>query len=379
MRICIDARNLVFESNWAGTTLYTLRLIETLLRIDRSNTYTLYFNFFRGRLLDRVPQLRTLPARMRVLRLPRKYADPLCDRYRFPIDLVTGRFDVLHGPAYELPYHRKGRSVVTVPDLTFHLHPEWLGASWRDHFIEDVRSAIERADLFITISEYIRGEMIDHLGIPGDRIFVIHLGVEERFSAPADPEERRLLINRYSLFGPYLLSVATHEPKKNLSGLLQAYRLLADRMKDAPRLVLAGKTGWESSPVQEEVRSLGLQDRVSRIGYVPNEDIPRLYRHASLFVFPSLYEGFGMPLLEAMAAGCPVVASHAAAIPEVAGDAAVLVDPHDPDAIARGMLNLLTDGDLKSELVRRGKERAKGFTWEETARRHLEVYRTMGS
>ena len=374
MRICIDARNLIFESHWAGTTLYTLRMIESLLKIDRTNTYTLYFNFLRGRLFNRLPLLRDLGARMKVLRLPRKYADPLCDNYHFPIDLVTGRFDILHGPAYELLYHRKGRSVVTIPDLTFHLYPEWLGSSWRDHFIEDVYSAIERADLFITISNYIKEEMIEHLGIPEEKIAVTHLGVDERFSPRGDEGERNVLINRYGLMNPYLLSVATREPKKNLSGLLRAYRALNERLTDAPRLVLVGKGGWESTPTHDEIKALGLQNKVVTPGYIPSVDIPRLYRHAEVFLFPSIYEGFGLPLLEAMASGCPVVAGRAASIPEVAGDSAVLIDPRDTEALAAAIDDLLSDEDKRKMFVMKGKERAKEFTWEKTASQTLEAY-----
>ncbi len=374
MKICIDARNLVFEANWAGTSLYTIRLIEALMRIDRSNSLTLYFNFLRGRLFDRAPELRHLHARMKVLRLPRKYADPLCDDYHFPVDLITGRFDVLHGPAYELLYHRNGRSVVTIHDLTFHLHPEWLGSGWRDHFVRDVRTAIERADLFITVSEYIKGEMIEHLGIAGERIVAIPHGVEDRFSTDEDEHDKKILSNRYSLFDPYMLSVATREPKKNLSGLLRAYRLLVDLLPDPPKLALVGKAGWESRSLRAEIEEQGLEGRVITPGYISNDDLPRLYRNAEIFLFPSFYEGFGMPLLEAMASGCPVIASRAASIPEVTADSAVLIDPHDTEALALAMRDLISDAEMRQDLSVRGVERAKDFTWDETARRTLNAY-----
>jgi glycosyltransferase involved in cell wall biosynthesis len=349
-------------------------LIETLLRTDKANSYTLYFNFLRGSLSSRAPRLKHLNTRTRVLRLPRKYADPLCDRFHFPIDLVTGSFDVLHGPAYELLYHRNGRSVVTIPDLTFHLYPKWLGATWRDHFIEDTYSAIERADLFITISEFIKGEMIEHLGIPGDRIIVTHLAVEKRFNTKRAEGERGILIDKYGLEDPYMLSVATREPKKNLFRLLKAYEILKNRISDPPLLALVGKRGWESPIELEEMKNSGLSKSVITLGYVPNEDLPLLYRHAENFLFPSLYEGFGMPLLEAMASGCPVIAGRAASIPEVSGDAAILVDPHDTEALARAMEEVATDTERRTELSGKGLERAREFTWEKTAKKTIEVY-----
>jgi glycosyltransferase involved in cell wall biosynthesis len=377
VKICIDARNMVFEGKWAGTTFYTLRLIEHLRAVDPSSTITLYFNFFRGRLHQRVPVLHSLDVRTRVLRLPRKYADPLCDDLHFPIDLLTGRFDILHGPAYELLHQRRGRSVVTIHDLSFHHFPEWLGAGWRDHFIKDVRSAIRRADLFITVSEFIRDEMVEHLGVAEDRIVPIHHGVEPRFTVEGEDDERDILKNRHDLPDLYLLSVATQEPKKNIPGLLRAYRILLDRIPGAPRLVLVGKRGWGPGSLEEETSKLGLQNKVVFLGYISTEDLPGLYRHAELFLFPSLYEGFGMPLLEAMASGCPVVASRISAIPEVTGDAGVLIDPHDPEEISGAIADLLLDDERRRDLSRRGIERAARFTWEETARKTLETYRRL--
>ena len=375
MKVCIDARNLVFETQWAGTTLYTVRLIEFMPKVAPHHTYILYFNFFRGRLERRVPFLRGLDIRTRVLRIPRRYADSICDNYRFPIDLVTGSFDVLHGPAYELLHHRKGRSVVTIHDLTFHLHPEWLGAGWRDHFIQDCRSAVSRADLIITVSNYIKGEVIEHLKVPPEKIITVPHGIEPRFTPDCPEKDRDLLAVRYGLSSPYLLSVATREPKKNLPRLLRAYRLLAERLSSPPRLVLVGKRGWETRDLRDEIGGEGSGNHVVSLGYVPYEDLPRLYRHAELFLFPSLYEGFGMPLLEAMASGCPVLAARAAAIPEVAGDSAVLVDPYDPEAMATEMEDLITDEERRNDLSERGIHRAGAFTWEETARRTLAAYK----
>jgi glycosyltransferase involved in cell wall biosynthesis len=345
-----------------------------LQKVDRNNSYTLYFNFLRGKASSRVPQLRHLNARTKILRLPRKYADPLCDNVHFPIDLITGSFDILHCPAYELLYHRKGRSVVTIHDLTFHLYPEWIGADWRDHFLEDTYSAIERADSFLTVSEYIKREMVEHLGIPGNRIVAVHHGVEDRFNDRSEEGERRILHDRYGLSDPYVLSVATREPKKNLTGLLTAYRILSERLPDPPLLALAGKKGWETSAVEGEIKSGSISNRIVTLGYVPDDDLPLLYRQAESFLFPSLYEGFGMPLLEAMASGCPVIASRAASIPEVSGDAAVLVDPLDSEALALAMEEVVTDRERRIELSRKGIERARGFTWEKTAKKTLKAY-----
>ena len=180
---------------------------------------------------------------------------------------------------------------------------------------------------------------------------------------------------RYRLPTRYLLFVGTLEPRKNLTALLHAYAMLRAEWHDEDlKLVVAGRTGWLYQDIFATVKSLGLEEEVIFTGFVDDEDLPHLYWGAQLFVFPSLYEGFGLPILEAMASGVPVVTSNTASMPEVAGDAAMLVDPHDSKAIAEGMGKVLYQGRLRDVLIEKGLARARHFTWESVARRTLELY-----
>jgi glycosyltransferase involved in cell wall biosynthesis len=189
------------------------------------------------------------------------------------------------------------------------------------------------------------------------------------------PVEVQPVLERYQLSQPYILYVGSIEPRKNLLRLLQAYARLR---KDLPgwKLVLVGaRNAWKSTPISEEMRKLNLAPWVQLTGYIPEEDLPALYNGAGLFAFPSLYEGFGLPVLEAMACGTPVITSNVSSLPEVAGDAALLVDPYNVEEIAAAMVNVLSDQELSEDLHRRGLERSKEFSWERTAQQTLEVYK----
>jgi glycosyltransferase involved in cell wall biosynthesis len=214
--------------------------------------------------------------------------------------------------------------------------------------------------------------VVELLGIDPARISVTHLGVDARFRPP-DPEERAAFLQRQQLVRPYILAVGTLEPRKNLPGLLRAYARLAPEVPHD--LVLVGAEGWLTGEIHATLEKLRLGGRVRMTGFVADDDLPHWYGGADLFAFASLYEGFGLPVVEAMACGVPVVTSNVSSLPEVAGDAAVLVDPADVDAIADGLRRVLTDTDLARRLRHSGLKRAARFTWEQTAARTVAVYR----
>jgi glycosyltransferase involved in cell wall biosynthesis len=190
-----------------------------------------------------------------------------------------------------------------------------------------------------------------------------------------DPDRCLMVRERYGLPAQYLLFVGTLEPRKNLTTLLHAYALLrAEGLGDGLKLVIAGRAGWLYADIFATVKTLALEGEVIFSGFVADEDLPDLYRGARLFVFPSLYEGFGLPILEAMASGIPVITSTTASMPEVAGDAAILVDPHDPKAVAEGMARVLAGDQVRQTLIQRGLRRAQQFAWDSVARTTLDVY-----
>jgi glycosyltransferase involved in cell wall biosynthesis len=204
---------------------------------------------------------------------------------------------------------------------------------------------------------------------------VIPWGCDERFQPDGDPEQFAAVQQRYGLPPQYLLFVGTLEPRKNLTTLLHAYAMLrAESCAADVKLVVAGRTGWLYAEIFDTVKRLGLEKEVIFTGFVDDADLPDLYRGAQVFVYPSLYEGFGLPILEAMASGIPVLTSDLASMPEVAGDAAVLVDPRDPKAIAEGIVRILAEGRLRDALIQKGLSRARHYTWESVAQQTLELY-----
>jgi glycosyltransferase involved in cell wall biosynthesis len=235
-----------------------------------------------------------------------------------------------------------------------------------------VPRVVRHAAAIIADSSATRTDIIARLKVDPSRIHVIPLGVSAHFSARDTGEARRRIGEALSIDAPYILALGTLEPRKNLTTVLNAYARLGS---DAPILVLAGARGWKDSPVFEQVKRAGLSARVVFSGFVSDGLLPDLYAGARAFVYPSLYEGFGLPVLEAMACGVPVITSKTSSLPEVAGDAALLIDPTDVDELADAMQRVLSDASLSDELRKRGLRRASHFTWERTARETLDVYR----
>jgi glycosyltransferase involved in cell wall biosynthesis len=265
--------------------------------------------------------------------------------------------------------------VVTVHDISFVEHPEYFppGRAWQLRFTAG--KTLRRASRILTISEFSRQRISRAFGIDPADIAVTPLAAQDHF-APMDRAEavERMRV-RLGIGRPFVLNVGDLQPRKNQVGLVRAFAELLKAEPALPHvLVLAGKETWDSGRVGEEIRRCGLTDRVVRTGFVPEEELVSLYNAADLFVFPSFYEGFGLPVIEAMACGRPVICSSAGALPEVADRAAILVDPHDPSQLVRAMREVLADAGLRQQLERLSLVRAGGFSWRETARKTLDVY-----
>lgn len=231
---------------------------------------------------------------------------------------------------------------------------------------------LSRASRVIADSVATRQDLIKRLGLAPGKIVVVPLGVDHaRFQPSVPAEAAQNVETMLGIRPPYILSLGTVEPRKNLRTLLQAYAKLET---NAPPLVIAGAKGWGDTKLPDLVQSLGIGDRVKVLGYVPEETLPDLFSATQLFVYPSLYEGFGLPVLEAMACGAPVITSNVSSLPEVAGDAALLVDPESTDQLAGAIQRLIDDSGLRSELAQKGLARSASFTWEETARGTARVY-----
>jgi len=297
-----------------------------------------------------------------------------------PYSFFFGRkSDITHFFNYIVPPFVRGKKVVTVHDMVYKAFPETVRGRTRFMLEMGLKRSMKRADIIVTDSEFSKSEIVKYFPQHEGKIRVVPCGVDlERFRPCETPERIPEVKKSLEIEGDYFLYLGTIEPRKNLERLITAYAAFAKKAGEkAPKLVLAGGKGWLDHGIYSRVEKLGLTDRVIFTKYVPSEDMNPLMCGALAFVFPSLYEGFGMPPLEAMACGVPVLASGEASLPEVTGDCAVICDAYDPKSIAGGLYRLWSDEALRRELSRKGIERAKGFTWKRSAEMLMEVYREL--
>jgi glycosyltransferase involved in cell wall biosynthesis len=295
-------------------------------------------------------------------------------RLPLPVEAFTGRVQVFHATDFVLPPTLPGtRTVLSVHDLSFVRVPDSASPSLKRYLDAVVPRSVARADHILADSTATKHDLIALYRTPPEKITVLLSGVEARFT-PADGPAQAAVRARYRIGAvPYLFTVGTVQPRKNYARLIAALARLRAGGRDLA-LVIAGGRGWLEDPIYAAVEAHGLSDSVHFIGFADDADLPALYTGAAATVFPSLYEGFGLPVLEAMACGSPVVTSNCSSLPEVAGDAALLVDPLDEAAIADATARVLDDAALRERLIARGRERAAAFTWARAAEQLAGVY-----
>jgi len=361
MRIGIETS--VLRMNRAGSGVYTRHLVANLQDLCHDHQLFLYaFGSEGGRTFRTRFETVVRDTAWMHLVLPRK--------------IRRDRIDVFHATSLGAPLPIPCPSVLTVLDLTVIRYPEWFDHRW---FYFHTRTMLPilapRVDRIVTISHCSKRDLMEHYGLPAEKIAIIPPAVDHRlFHGQHDPRSVRSVCERFAVPGRFILSVGTLEPRKNLSRLIESFAILRRQAMDDYLLVIVGAKGWQYDQIFRTVRTLGLEDSVRFLGYVPEPDLPLLYQAADLFVYPSLYEGFGVPILEAMACGCPVVCSNRSSMPEVVGDAGILVDPEDREAMADAMWRVLSDPSLAQALRIRGSERAQHFRWDASARMLLAVY-----
>lgn len=288
--------------------------------------------------------------------------------------------DVTHFFNYIVPPFVHGKKVVTVHDMVYKAFPETVRGRTRLMLETGLKKSMKRADIIVTDSEFSKREIIKYFPEHSGKIRVVPCGVDcKRFRPCANPETIAEVKKSLDIDGEYFLYVGTIEPRKNLVRLIRAYKVFTKHIKNPPKLVLAGAKGWLCDDIYALVRKLGIDNQVIFTKYVPSEDMTPLICGAMAFVFPSLYEGFGMPPLEAMACGVPVLTSGEASLPEVVGDCAVICDAYSVKSIAKGLYRLYKNPDLRKELSRRGHERAGLFTWENSAKKLHAIYRELAN
>jgi glycosyltransferase involved in cell wall biosynthesis len=368
VRIGIDARKL----HDFGIGTYIRNLLRHLSRLDRQTEFVVFC-----RPEDR-DALGSLGENFRaVAEASANYS--VGEQLRIPLALRREGVTLFHAPHYVLPPLVRCRSVVTIHDCIHLMFPQYLPNRVALHYARtSIRLAARRATRVMTVSESSKRDILKFVDAPPDKIDVIYNAYDERFGVEPREEDVVRVRERYQLHDEFVLYAGNVKPHKNLERLIQAFNLVRKRGLDHLKLVLIGDEISKYAALRRAVHQHQLHKYVRFLGYLPEETLAVMYRLAGVFVFPSLYEGFGLPPLEAMASGTPVVTSNLSSLPEVAGDAAVLVDPYDPAAIADGIEQVLTNEELRRDLRRKGLARASQFSWEQSVRRVREIYAEVG-
>jgi glycosyltransferase involved in cell wall biosynthesis len=361
----------------AGIGRYVRELVRALAAQDPSTPYRLFVAGATRKQLPPVPgpNFSWRPTRITPLwfaRLWHRLQLPL------PVEVFTGRVHLFHATDFTLPPTLPGtRTLLTVHDLSFVRAPETTTPVLKAYLDAVVPRSVRRATHVLADSQATKDDLIALYGTPADKVTVLVGGVQPEFRPVSDSATRAAVRERYHIpSNPYVFSVGTVQPRKNYARLIAALAALGSAYEDV-HLVIAGGRGWLEGPIYQAVRDHGLDQRVHFIGFARDEDLPALYSDAVCLAYPSLYEGIGLPVLEAMACGTPVLTSTVSSLPEVAGDAAILVNPYDVEAIADGLRRLLDDTVLRTELIARGFRQAAKFTWEGAATQLLAIYRQM--
>lgn len=366
MRIAIEARPIKW-SYGTGIGNYTYCLIKKLNELDSKNKY--FFLWTEGDPSNSIP----FTMKYSYYSLPK---DDLREELEIPYWLTKEKVDLFHLPqnGFRTPDLKICKLVVTVHDLIPYFLPEMVRPSFLKRFIQEMPLIVERADHIITVSETSKQDIMKVFQIPAVKISVIP-------SAPAAPyrplpheETKKILLSRFHLKKPYILYVGGLNPRKNVMELIYAYAKVCRDLPEGRQLVILGPEGNHLDKLKLLVEALNLKDDVLFPGFVRSEDLPLFYNGADLFVYPSLYEGFGLPPIEAMACGTPVITSNVSSLPEVVGDAALLFNPYDTLQLANTIFSVLSNQELHSSLIYKGLQRAKKYVWEQIALQVLKVY-----
>ena len=368
MRIGIDATALPPQPVGAGN--YIIQLIRALALTESDHEFVVFAQP-RGADLIELPEEN--PVEWVIVEERTPGSRLIWEQLLFPNLVRDSGIDLLHSMHYTRPISLPCKSVVTFHDMTFFLSPELHTWARRIYFPKIMKTSARRADQLIAVSNSTRNDLIKILNVDPHRVSTTQLGVTPGYMPIDDDVEKQRIIKKYGLPEKFILYVGLVEPRKNLQILIQAYkRLREDDSKYV--LILVGRFGWMHEEVVNQVRELNLEDAVRFLGYVPQQDLPLIYNLASLFVYPTLYEGFGLPVLEAMACGVPVITSNISSLPEIVGEAGLLTPVNDLETLYQTMVRALTDKSLRQDLISKGIKRAAEFSWSKTALLTLQVY-----
>lgn len=372
MNIGIDANCIVFDSSGFGR--YARNLVENILKIDRQNHYFLYASFIRKPerrkiLEEMVAKAKAKNVTIKILFIPASWKEFLIG---LPFDLkylIKDDLDLFFAPHYAgIPLKGFENNIVAIQDLVFMRYPLHRGSRLSKYYLKRTKIALKNCEQIIASSASTKRDLIELLDVPKGKIEVVYLGVSPDFKVKPNPKLAEEIVGRYLPdTTKYILSVSTLEPRKNLTLLIKAFSLLPHRLKQEYKIVLTGAQGWNNQELKRTIENHNLAGKVIFTGFVPDEDLPYIYSKASVFVFPSLYEGFGLPPLEAMVCGCPVICSNKSSLPEVVGKAGILIDPTKEEELAKALKKVLISRTLPAKMIKKGKIQARKFSWLKTA------------
>ncbi|VAX19699.1 hypothetical protein MNBD_NITROSPINAE02-48 [hydrothermal vent metagenome] len=374
MKICIDIRTV--NKPKSGVGYYVSNLVRKFQEIDKDNYYLLISN-----IAELEPELRSLPnfenCKTMISNENHIFGD-FWESFYLPRFLSRKGVNVFHGPAFMIPLRSCiTRSVVTIHDIVAFIKPETVPLKYALYMRTLISLVVKKADMIITPSQSTKDDLMRVLGVSESKIVVTHEAVSESFCPGALDGGEDKIKSRFGIKNKYMLFVGNLEPRKNLIRLLKAYEMAKGRLGKEYQLVICGKKGWLYKNILKAVEDFSQNGDVILTSYVEDNDLLELYRGAEMFLFPTLYEGFGLPVLEAMASGTPVITSNVSSIPEIAGDAAYLIDPLSITDISNAIIKVAFSDTLRRSLREKGIKQATRFSWSQTAEKTLAVYRSI--
>jgi glycosyltransferase involved in cell wall biosynthesis len=379
MKIGIDVRPLL-ESKAGGISVYTEKIIKNILQIDTQNEYLLFSNSYKGSTENIENKFEGSNSKLHPFNYPNKFLNA---SFRFldkpKIDKMIGGVDIFFAPNINfLALSSNLKKVITLHDLSFLLYPKFYSTKGRFwHKAVNVKKLVGQFDKIIAVSEHTRNDVMEILNVNGDKVERIYPGVDSQFYNSISEEKKSSIHDKYNLPQNYILSLAALEPRKNIEMVIDAFEKF--KYNSDIHLVLVGAEQGSEQQIKRMVLDKKLEKRVHILGYIPTEDKPTLYQLAKCFVYPSFYEGFGFPPLEAMSCGTPVIASYSSSLSEICESSAILIDPHNIEELVEAFGQVLNSTEYAEELSQMGRRQATKFSWENSAKETLKLFQSLVS
>jgi len=379
MRIGIDISTVLNHGQDIGAGRYITNLVKNLLKIDKKNIYILTGRYVTDKYLEIINGIKSTctdnKIEFKLYKTTQRNLD-IWNKLRFlPIELMGFKADLLHCPDYLIPPTLNKIIILTIHDLAFIRFPQFNFDWFIKKYTKEVKRNARLAKIIIADSKSTKDDIIKFFKIDPAKVKVVYLASDSRFKKLANQEKDKEVLKKYGIDKKYILSVGTIEPRKNYSTLIKAFNYIKHNNNNFNcKLVIVGRTGWKSEATYRERELSPYKDDILFIGRVSDKDLVQIYNQAEIFVYPSLFEGFGLPPMEAMSCGLPVIASDSSSLKEVVGDAGILVPPEDFKEISKQILYVLKNEKIKKKLKEKSLKQAQKFSWEKTARKTLNIY-----